>query len=449
MNADQISLLVYLILPFVASLLPQSARPGNFLSKGSAATTLRILLLLAMARTVILVGGEVSVRATLVQGYPLDILLSLSSYRYGFLLTAEFCFLLAHWMCPASGDNSGLIRVLVCFAQGFCSLLLVSNNSVVTGGFMILAGSVFFYLIRFSMPRKNEEIGNSISASMHSLFFLLGLFTMAWGIAEFSGQNLVFGRGSGSDLGLFLWLALVILAVPVPPWSRWFTRALEHLPEGVTLTLVIFLSGLALKLASLFSVAYPELGWKQKIILYVLGIVGCCFSITGLFGAENRRRMLACVPSFFLSVVLVSVGVSRSGLVLSAYFACLFVPVFTGLALSTSAIKAYGSLQKFFVGFLFLLVLGLPGTPVYQIFSGIGARSLDLGISYTIVFGLLWFFYFNANVHICRRIFMDREAPPEVESVPRLEVAPALFAGYGIFLMVLVIVVAQIAGRML
>lgn len=449
MNAHQISLLVYLLLPFLASFVPQSSRPGILLSKGSAATAIRIVLLLALARSVVLHGDFVSIQGSLVQGYPLDILLSLNSYRYGFLLTAEFCFLLAHWMCPSNGDNSGLIRVLMCFAQGFCSLLLVSDNSAVTGGFMLLAGTVFFYLIRFSIPSKSEEMGATISTRMHVLYFLLGLFTIAWGITEFSGQNLVFGRGSGSALGLFLWLALVILAVPLPPWSRWFTRALEHLPEGVSLTLVIFLSGVALKLATLFNVAYPDLGWKQKLILYVLGIVGCFFSITGLFGAETRRRMLACVPSFFLSVLLVSVGVSRSGLVLSAYFASLFVPVFTGLVLSTSGIRMHSSLQRFFVGFLFLLVLGLPGTPVYQIFSGIGARSLDMGVGYTIVFGLLWFFYFNANVHICRRIFMEREALPEGDSAPRLEAAPGLFAGYGIFLMFIVIVVAQFAGRML
>jgi hypothetical protein len=159
--------------------------------------------------------------------------------------------------------------------------------------------------------------------------------------------------------------------------------------------------------------------------------------------------MLGCLPSFFLSLVLVSVGVSRSGLVLSAYFACLFVPVFTGLVLSASSMNARGMLQRVFVALLFVLVLGLPGTPVYQIFSGIGARSLDLGIGYTIVFGLLWFFYFNANVHIYRRVFMDQDRLPAGEPNGQMIEAPTLFAGYGVFLMVLVIVVAQIAGRVL
>jgi hypothetical protein len=117
--------------------------------------------------------------------------------------------------------------------------------------------------------------------------------------------------------------------------------------------------------------------------------------------------------------------------------------------LSASVIDASGLLQRIFTGLLFALVLGVPGTPVYQIFSGIGARSLDLGIGYTIVFGLLWFLYFNANVHVYRRIFTDPAPIDEPSAQVALEGAPVLYAGYGVFLMVLVIVVAQIAGRML
>ncbi len=450
MKADKTLLLIYLLLPFAASLFSRFSRQSSKLSIGSAATMLRILLLLALGHAVVLLGGEVSAHTTLVHGYPLDIFLTLNSFWYGFLITVEFCFLLAHWMCPASGPNSALVRFLVFFAQGFCSLLALSEHSATTGLFLVLAGTVFFYLVRFSIPVRDEEIGATVSSRMYVLFFLLGLLMIAWGITEFNTQALVFGKGSGSALGIRLWLLLVVLSIPLPPWSRWFARAVEYLPEGVALTLVIFLSTVALKLASLFSVAYPDLGWKQKLFLYALGIMGCCFSIARLFGAENRKQILGCLPNFFLSLVLVSVGVSKHVLVLSAYFACLFVPIFMGLVLSAPAAKARGGLQKLFAVFLFVIVLGLPGTPVYQIFSGIGARSLDLGVAYTIVFGLLWFFYFNANVYICRRIFMEHETFPEGGSPSsQLEGSPVLFAGYGIFLMLLVTVVTQIAGRLL
>ncbi|HEY8280193.1 MAG TPA: hypothetical protein VIH99_11255 [Bdellovibrionota bacterium] len=449
MNADQLLLLVYLLLPFAAAFVPLGVRSGGLLSKGTSATAVRILILLALARGVVSLAGSVAVKTSLLHGYPLEILLTLNTFRYGFLVVAEFCFLLAHWMCPVSVPNEGLIRTLVCFAQGFCSLLLLSDNSVTTGGFLLMAGVVLFYLIRFSVPDKEEEIGAVVSARVHVLFFLLGLLMIAWGVTEFGSRDLVFGRATGSGLGLNLWLALVVLSIPLPPWSRWFSHAMEHLPEGVVLTLVTFLSGLALKAASLFNVSYPDLGWKQKLLLYVLGVIGCGFSVAGLFGAANQRRMLSCLPGFFFSIVLVSLGVSQKGLVLSAYFSCLFVPVLTGLALSAAAVADRGSLQRLFVGLLFALVMGVPGTPVYQIFSGIGARSLDLGVAYTTSFGLLWFFYFSTNVHICRRFFIDREAPSGERSVALPDGARAIFAGYGIFLLFLLIAVAQVAGRLL
>jgi hypothetical protein len=449
MSVDQISLLIYLLLPFAAALLPKGPNTGTWISKGTVATGIRILLLVVLARAVVMLGGGVTVNAPLVSGYPLDILLSLDSHRYGFLLTAEFCFLLAHWMAPASGTNNGMIRVLVSFAQGFCSLLVLSNNAVATGALLLLSGTIFFYLVRFSISSGEEEAGAAISTRVHVLFYLLGVIMIAWGITEFSATGLVFGKNAGSILGLALWLSLLVLAIPLPPWSRWFARSMEVLPEGVSLTLVIFLSSVALKVTSLFGVSYPELGWKQKLFLYCLGMLGCGLSIGGLFAAETRRRMLGCVPSFFFSIVLVAVGVSKSALVLSAYFTCLFIPVFTGLILAASMMSAYSRLQKFFLGFLFVLVVGLPGTPVYQIFSGIGARSLDLGIGYSVAFGLIWFFYFNANVHMCRRIFLEQGSQTRALDSVRIEGAAGIFAGYGIFLMVLVTVVAQIAGRLL
>jgi hypothetical protein len=450
MNLYKVLLLAYLLLPFAAALWPTSlGGRGAWASKGAVASGLRILILLFFGRLVVLGGGSIAVSGTLVNGYPLGFLLTLDSYRYGFLLTAEFCFLLSHWMSSTTGPHAQTIRVLIGFAQGFCSLFAASDNAVATGALQFLAGPVFFYLVRFSIRARDEEVAASISTRMYVLYFLLGLMMIAWGITEFADKDLLFGRGSGSALGLLIWMALVILAIPMPPWSRWFTQAVEHLPEGVTVTLVTFLSAVALKFASLFNVVYPDLNWKQKLVLYCLGIIGSAFSIGGLFAAQSRRRMLGSLPSFFFSLILVSLGVSKATLVLSAYFTCLFVPVFTALLLYASVIQVNSPLQKFFVGILFVLILGLPGTPVYQIFSGIGARSLDMGVNYTIVFGLIWFFYFSVNVHICRRIFMDPRPPEPGASVTHLESAPALFAGYGVFLMCMIIAIAQIAGRIL
>lgn len=449
MILENILFLLYLLAAFVAALVPLPRRMrSGLISSGSLASGFRILLLLLLSRTVISQSDVVSISGTLINGYPLEFILTLNSYRYGFLLTAEFCFLLAHWMCGASSVNSAMISVLICLAQGLCSLFVSSDNAVTTGALQLLAGAVFFYLTRFAISESNERTAESISRTLYSLHFFLGLLMIAWGITEFGGRDLLFSRGSGSKLGLVLWLFLVVLAVPLAPWSKWFRTAVEHLPEGVTLTLITFLSGVALKFATLFTIVYPDLQWKHKFVLYVLGIIGCAFSISGLFSAYSKRKLLGSLPSFFFSLILVSVGVSKETLVLSAYYICLFVPIFAGLVLYASVMKVVSPIQKVFVGLLFALILGIPGTPVYQIFSGIGARSLALGVKYTIVFGLLWFFYFSANVHICRRIFMDQD-PPETGVVSNLDSMPLTFAGYGVFLMCFIIAITQIAGRIL
>lgn len=449
MSFDKGLLILYVLMPFVAALLPwRRVVARGMISPGSVASLVRIALLVMLSGTVVSAGGSVTVSGTLVSGYPLDFVLLLDSYRFGFLLIAEFCFLLAHWMISLRAPHERLIRVLICLAQGFCSLLVASENAVTTGGLQILAGAVFFYLVRFSIVGGPEGLGASISRKMYLLYFMLGLLMIGWGIVEFGDRNLLFAKGSGSPGGLVIWMLLLVLTVPLPPWSKWFNESVEHLPEGVTLTLVTFFSGVALKLAALFTVVYPDLSAREKMVLYILGIVGCSFSINGLFASESRRRMLGSLPSFFFSLLLIAVGVSSRSLVLSAYYICLFLPVFTGLVLYASGMKLGSPMQKTFIGLMFALVLGLPGTPVFMILSGIGARSLDMGVGFTLVFGLIWFFYFSANVHICRRIFMDQE---RVASDPeaRLDESPMIFAGYGIFLMVLITLVTQVAGRIL
>ncbi|MGE3261303.1 MAG: hypothetical protein AB7K68_05955 [Bacteriovoracia bacterium] len=447
MSLERLIFLLYIVLPFAAAIPLPNAFHKRLVSPGIIASSLRALLLIVLLRPVVFGGAVIEISTSLADGYPLEFVLSLDSFRLGFLLTAELCFLFAHAMGAVAGGLR-VVSVLLSLAQAFTSLFIISNNAVATGGLLLLAAAVFFYLIRFAIAGASREMGDRISRRMYSLYFLLGLLMIVWGVVEFGAKDMLFGPRSGSSLGLFIWLGLVVLSIPLPPWSRWFSMAVENLPEGVTVTLVTFISAVALKISTLFSVVYPDMGWKQKLALYLLGISGCAFSISGLFAAGSRRKMLGSLPSFFFSLILVSVGVSKTSLVLSAYFTCLFVPVFTGLVLYASVVKVVRPLQKVFVGILFALILGVPGTPVFQIFSGIGARSLDLGISYGIVFGLLWFFYFCANVHICRRIFVD-DRPPEPGAESSLESAPAAFAGYGVFLMCFIVVATQLAGGIL
>jgi hypothetical protein len=449
MNLDRLLLLLYVLAPFLAALFPaRRVALNGLLSAGSVSSLARIVLLFALIPTVISQAGQVMISGTLVNGYPLEFVLSLDAHRFGFLLTAEFCFLLAHWMGAAPRPNATLVRALLSLAQGFSSLLILSDNSVATGALEMLAGAVFFYLVRFSLPGGDRDVGASISRRMYVLFFLLGILMISWGIIEFGLGDLRYAKGTGSTLGLVTWLVLLVLAVPLPPWARWFSQAVEELPEGVTLALVTFVSAVALKFSSLFSVVYPDLAWQEKLGLYLLGVVGGLFSLSRLFASDSRRKLLGSLPTFFFALILISVGVSKQSLSLSAYFVCLFVPVFTGLILYASAMKLGHPLQKAFVALLFAVTVGLPGTPVFMIFSRIGARSLDMGASYTLAFGVLWFLYFFANVFICRRLFMENPTPRSVAAT-QLDGASAAYAGYGLFLIIFVVVITQLAGRIL
>jgi hypothetical protein len=448
MSLDKLLLIAYVCSPFLAVLLPGHGRGGRFLTPGSAATLFRVLVLSYLGFEVATKGGGLALSATLVSGYPLRLALSLDAYRLGFLLTAELCFLLAHWMSPGGRPAGGLVRMLIGLCQGLCTLFVMSDNAVATGGLQILTGAAFFFLIRFSLGGKRDDLAASISGRMYLLHFILGLLTIGWGMTQSGSSGLLFAHSPGSDLGLVIWILLLILAVPVPLWSRWFRQAVETLPEGVTLALVTFVSALTLKFATLFNVVHQELEWWHRLVIFSLGVIGGAFSLAALFSARTRRVMLGSLPGFFFSLVLVSVGVSRSELVISAYFTCLFVPVLTALVLYASSIGALGGLQKSFVAILLPTAFGLPGTPVFLIFSAIGAKSLGLGTGYMLLFGLIWFLYFSANVYICRRIFMDSD-PPVPGTVSGMDWAPRLFAAYGLFLIGFIFLATQVAWRIL
>lgn len=449
MKTQQILFFMYATLPFLAVWIPaslgQRAKSISFLS---AVSIIRIIILIVLAKALGLAGESVHLSGTLVNGYPMDFLLKMDLPRICFLLSAEFCFLLAHWICRINGFNIFTINPLLFLAQGFCSLLIAAENTVATGGILILNGIVFFYLIRFSISADRKALSEKISRSVYLLFFMLGLLMIAWGITEFGERELRFARGSGSILGISTWILMLLLSVPLSIWAKWFASAIESLPEGIAMALVTFLCAVTLKLATIYGTAYPDLDEHFKRAFYVFGMIGAAFSLSGLFAAKSKKNILGSFPSFFLSLVLVSVGVSQQNVVNSVYYICIFVPVFTALILYASSLRVETGLHKAFVAGMLILVLGFPGTPVYLIFSNVGSRSIELGVSYTILFGLLWFLYFCANIHVCRKIFMDSESAG-MDSRTGLTDAPKIFTGYCLFLMFFVVLITHFAGGLL
>lgn len=447
MKIEQITFLAYLVSAVVFAPAFAARWSGALkVSPGLVASLLRILALALCFRFVVINGMAVSLNAAILEGYPLQLSLALDFPRLGMLFVAEFCFLFAHFMGSMPKGKQGLPGFLILIAQLLLPLYVCSDNLMFTGSVQLLMSCVFYYLIRFSLAERNAEIGAMITKSFYALYFFLGLLLLFWGISEYGDRGLLLEKASASQLNLVLWMALLVLSVPVAPWARWLGLAVAHLPEAVTQALVIFLSAVTWKVSAMLYVAYPDLQPVFKLVIYLLGIFGCAFSIGGLFASQSRRNMLGSLPSFFFSLILVSLGVSQSKMLSSAYYVCLFLPVFTGLILYASAMSVRSAVEKSYVGVLLALILGLPGTPVYLIFGTIGSRSLEMGVAYTLIFALLWFFYFSANVHICRRIFMDPE-PPETGVVSPLASASPMFTGFGILLSILIVILTFYAGR--
>jgi hypothetical protein len=158
--------------------------------------------------------------------------------------------------------------------------------------------------------------------------------------------------------------------------------------------------------------------------------------------------MLGSLTGFFFSLVLVSLGVSKRASVDAAYYVCVFVPALSVLILYGTSIQIRTNLHKIFMVILSLLVLGLPGTPTYLIFSNIGARTLDLGVAHILMFGILWFLYFCSSVYIGRRLFLDDEKL-EPGNVSALEGAQAPIAAFGVVFMFFLILISQLSWRVL
>lgn len=443
--------LLYLLLPLV-SFLGLSTR-GQVKASAMLSLVVSILRICLLVLMVNLFSGnlsDISLTSQMLPGYPLDISLSLSLPRIGFLLIADGCFIFAYWLVGLYLERLSVSGVFIAITQLIIPVFLVSENTCITGAILILAAPVYYYLIRFS-AREDEKIFKEtqrIGSIAYMVSFLMGILFIVWGVLEFGNNGFHVGKGQLSSAGSWLWLAMLVIIVPVSIWSRWLFHVVEKLPEPVTVSLVLFISAVTMKIASAYEIAYRELEFTTKITFYSVGILGCIFSIADLFSSKSQRRMLGGLPGFFLSISLVALGLSRGHVESSIYFVTMFVPAFTVLLLYASVMSVDGSLQRVFIALLWAVILGLPGTPTYLIFSNIGSRSIELGTGFIIVFAWLWFLYFCSIVQVCRRTFME-DAKLERGEYLTLSLSSSRFAIYGALMIIFLITVTYYVGSRL
>lgn len=456
MTLNQWTLIIYALLPAVfgiLSLFPWSRISRRGFVFGIALGILRILLLLGLFSPVWLSRGSVSVAAGFVESFGTVFSLRVTPFLFLVLLSIDLSFVLSFLTNSFKGQYERFMDPLVCFAQGALTLQAVSDGLVIGSVAQILSAVFLFFLIRFSLEDEDYDAGEYISKRVLFLFCSLACLSLIWSVGEFAAgatkQGALLSLGAPvSGIAIFrkLWLAGLLIAVPLSPWSRWFHRAVEKLPEGITVPLVSFVCLVILQSVRAFDTEYVDLKWKYKLAIYGVGLISCLYSISALFAENSKRTMMGFLPKFFFALILMSVGVSENRAVPSAYLICVFVPLFTGLILYASVLDLSTIFQRLFTGMFLMLLFGIPGTPVYQIFAFIGARSVNMGAGFMLAFALMWFLYFCANVHICRRMFMD-EKPADMGVVSVLTKAPLAVTAYAIFLVVLLAAISVVFGR--
>lgn len=448
MRLETTLLLSYALLPFLSVFLPWSEHLSkSWLNLGALVAIARIVLIGVLGNLLIGGTGRIAIDGSLVSGYPLDVVLSLDAKRFGFLLIAEICFLLSHWMSTVIGRAS-LIRRLTSLVQGISALFVLSDNAVAAGGFLILGGVSLYYLVRFSSNELSSDNHKKIASRIHVISYLLGIAFVSWGILEFSSREMLFSTGSTNPWGSRLWIVMLILSVPVSPFGAWLKRAMNFVSEGVALCVILFFSALLLKHSMIMGVVYPELTQVERTVINGIGMVGAIVALVHVFLSKTRRDMLSSLVCFFFALILVSLGVAKKASVEAAYFICVFLPPLSALIFYATSIQIRSNLQKVFMAILCLLVLGLPGTPIYLIFSNIGARTLDLGVVHILLFGILWFLYFCSSVYIGRKLFLDDDSL-KLGNVSELEGASVPIAAFGVVFMFFLILASQLSWRIL
>ncbi len=364
-------------------------------------------------------------------GIRLNIHMSLATMTY--LSIVDLVFIFSYLVLPAKHRFKSVIYSLLMMAQGLICLYVLNANLFLLATLQILIALTLYFLIKFSVNTSglewNSDSAVGIAEKIFLTYSLSAVFVLLWSISSgFSDASLQQQQQqSASGINIVLWITGFILALPIAPWSAWFNRALEVLPESASVIIVLFVSSVLYKQMTISSLSFLDSIEKFEKLFVILGSMSCFFSAFSLFAKGSKREILGYVPKFYVGLALICMGMHSRESFKSAFLLCFILPVFTGLILYISAMKLHGIKEHAFVGIFLAFLLGIPGTPLFQIFGIMITRSVELGARFTIALGLIWFLYFVSNVHICRRIFLDDTLAPNTNSDLTLGGAKEMF----------------------
>lgn len=415
-------LIIFLSLPFVTAVLCFLFQRSAGRVKISALVMSTARLLCIFTFTNILYGKsqvvEFSGEFLSEFGIRLSMNISLSTLIY--LGVLELVFIFSYLVSPVEHRFRSVIYSLLMVCQGLICLLVLSTNLFILATLQILIALTLYFLVKFSTnvsgAEWNEDAAMGIGEKILLTYSLSATFLLLWSIYTKFIDGGLRPDHQAEALSIFLWCTGLIIALPLAPWSTWFNRAIEVLPESVSVIVVLFVSSVLYKQMIISSNLFLNSVEKYGRLFIVLGSISCFFSAFSLFAGNSKREILGYIPKFYVGLALICMGMYSRESFKSAFLLCFVMPIFTGLILYISALKIHGFKEHAFVGFFLAFLLGIPGTPLFQIFGIMVTRSVELGVRFTLAFGIIWFLYFVANVHICRRIFLDDTPAPSANS---------------------------------
>ena len=454
MNFVTVASFLYCLSPLVALLLVAGLRRSKNAMNwvGTGLGVIRLLFLIPIIDAVLIHATKLQPAIGFIDEFAIRVSTDWSGHRIWFLLVVDCCFLMSYFMRVGTARHQILIEMMLYACQAVITLYVITSNLLLANAMQASTALILFFIVRLSLGEKSST-SSYISNRVLMTYACLAILGIVWSISEYTVVNrpgfpiLELSPTTGaSSLAIRLWMIALLFSVPLSPWSSWFNRAVVDLPEAVTMALVVFVSAVILRAGETYVSVYTDIPSAYKLLIYLTGVMGCVFSLASLFTVETRRAMLGCIPKFFLSLVLVGIGVARGGNLAVVYLLCLFIPIFCGVILYSSSLSLNTNYQRVFVGIFLLFLIGFPGSPAYQIFSLVGGRSLEMGPGYALIFAVLWFFYFFSIVFICRRIFLDEETAAVGVETP-LSKAPVLMTSYAIFMLLFMSFIALVSGR--
>lgn len=330
--------------------------------------------------------------------------------------------------------------------QALIPIYIICHNILAAAGVLFLSAiCMYYFLINANSSKENLEDSNLIQS-----FFItisrVAILTGVWGFLEFQDSDFILKNIQGTNFGFYLWMVMVVFTIPLPPWSRRLNVLISNLPPNLVIVSMILLSAMAYKNIFSFSQIYTSWSGLEKMIFYGLGLVSSIFGVLELFSDKTPHKLPVGMPLFFLSLMLISLGLSQESMAKSAFFLSMLVPASVSFVVCFPSSGTNSVLHKIFYSILFILILGLPGTPIYLVFSSLGSKSIEIGLWTTAIFGLIWFFYFSVNVHFFRTAILSEK--DNIKNGSSNEQGKE-FLILGILLGLVLIMIGYLTGRLL